>query len=190
MPDHMNEKCAEAFALRRAYPNDLGGMYVEEELQHEAPKIVTRRRPAGADDDAFAEYDPADTPGKGAAAADGDRGAADGAPGDDDRKRSLAKIHAIFREYGLGGRDQEVIRRAIVTGLLTPEKAEFPPEYIPLSKLTPQATAAVASALELWVDGQPKDEDIGAKLTFYGTRVTEGVQRSQAAAKAAAEPQS
>jgi phage recombination protein Bet len=31
-PDHMIEKCAEAFALRRAFPHDLGGIYVEEEI--------------------------------------------------------------------------------------------------------------------------------------------------------------
>lgn len=31
-PDHMIEKCAEAFALRRAFPNDLGGIYLEDEL--------------------------------------------------------------------------------------------------------------------------------------------------------------
>lgn len=31
-PEHMIEKCAEAFALRRAFPNDLGGLYIEDEL--------------------------------------------------------------------------------------------------------------------------------------------------------------
>jgi phage recombination protein Bet len=30
-PDHMIEKCAEAFALRRAFPHDLGGIYIDEE---------------------------------------------------------------------------------------------------------------------------------------------------------------
>jgi phage recombination protein Bet len=30
--DHMIEKCCEAFALRRAFPHDLGGIYVEDEL--------------------------------------------------------------------------------------------------------------------------------------------------------------
>jgi len=32
-PDHMIEKCAEAFALRRAFPHDLGGIYIPEEVQ-------------------------------------------------------------------------------------------------------------------------------------------------------------
>lgn len=31
-PDHQIEKCCEAFALRRAFPNDLGGLYVDEEM--------------------------------------------------------------------------------------------------------------------------------------------------------------
>jgi phage recombination protein Bet len=31
-PDHMIEKCAEAFALRRAFPHDLGGIYLEDEM--------------------------------------------------------------------------------------------------------------------------------------------------------------
>lgn len=31
-PDHMIEKCAEAFALRRAFPHDLGGLYIDEEM--------------------------------------------------------------------------------------------------------------------------------------------------------------
>jgi phage recombination protein Bet len=35
--DHMIEKCAEAFALRRAFPHDLGGLYVEDELPPAEP---------------------------------------------------------------------------------------------------------------------------------------------------------
>jgi phage recombination protein Bet len=31
-PDHMIEKCAEVFALRRAFPHDLGGIYLEDEM--------------------------------------------------------------------------------------------------------------------------------------------------------------
>jgi len=32
-PDHMIEKCCEAFACRRAFPNDFAGVYLEEEMQ-------------------------------------------------------------------------------------------------------------------------------------------------------------
>jgi phage recombination protein Bet len=31
-PDHMIEKCAEAFALRRAFPHDLGGVQLDDEM--------------------------------------------------------------------------------------------------------------------------------------------------------------
>lgn len=35
-PDHMIEKCCEAFATRRAFPNDFSGVYLEEEMQGRA----------------------------------------------------------------------------------------------------------------------------------------------------------
>jgi phage recombination protein Bet len=38
-PDHMIEKCAEAFALRRAFPHDLSGVYIEEEMAAAPPVI-------------------------------------------------------------------------------------------------------------------------------------------------------
>jgi phage recombination protein Bet len=40
-PDHMIEKCAEAFALRRAFPHDLGGLYIPEEMSEQLPASVT-----------------------------------------------------------------------------------------------------------------------------------------------------
>src|SRR5579859_994937 len=45
-PDHMIEKCAEAFALRRAFPNDLGGVWLEDEMPPQeagAPAPVRQR---------------------------------------------------------------------------------------------------------------------------------------------------
>jgi phage recombination protein Bet len=36
-PAHQIEKCAEAFALRRAFPHDLGGVYIEDEMPQQEP---------------------------------------------------------------------------------------------------------------------------------------------------------
>jgi len=46
MPDHMIEKCCEAFALRRAFPHDLGGVGLEDEMPQQepgAPAVIRQR---------------------------------------------------------------------------------------------------------------------------------------------------
>jgi phage recombination protein Bet len=46
MPDHMIEKCCEAFALRRAFPHDLGGVQLEDEMPPQepgAPAVIRQR---------------------------------------------------------------------------------------------------------------------------------------------------
>ena len=46
MPDHMIEKCCEAFALRRAFPHDLGGVRLEDEMPPQepgAPAVIRQR---------------------------------------------------------------------------------------------------------------------------------------------------
>lgn len=48
-PDHMIEKCCEAFATRRAFPNDFSGLYIPEELDSRAgdvPPAVRRVKAA------------------------------------------------------------------------------------------------------------------------------------------------
>jgi phage recombination protein Bet len=57
--DHMIEKCAEAFALRRAFPHDLGGVYLEDEMPpaQEVPRpqrvtaaeVISRGEPAATE---------------------------------------------------------------------------------------------------------------------------------------------
>lgn len=43
-PAHMLAKCAEALALRRAFPQDLAGVYVPEEMKEEQPAREPSRR--------------------------------------------------------------------------------------------------------------------------------------------------
>jgi phage recombination protein Bet len=42
MPEHMIEKCCEAFATRRAFPNDFSGVYLEEEMHGRQPEAEPR----------------------------------------------------------------------------------------------------------------------------------------------------
>lgn len=48
-PEHMIEKCCEAFATRRAFPNDFSGIYIPEETGGRADDGVMQVSRAGAD---------------------------------------------------------------------------------------------------------------------------------------------
>ncbi len=123
MPDHMIEKCAEAFALRRAFPNDLSGTYVEEELQHEPPPLLpARRRPPQAEDELTIQVHADDA----SDAEDAAAGREDAQPAEPTRRQANAKMNAIFKHYGMHGPDQAEDRRAVVSSILsTPELVEF-----------------------------------------------------------------
>lgn len=45
-PENMIEKCAEAKALRRAFPHDLGGLYIEEEMSSNDSVVLVQQGPA------------------------------------------------------------------------------------------------------------------------------------------------
>ena len=78
MPDHMIEKCCEAFALRRAFPHDLGGVQLEDEAPQQepgAPAVIRQRgrvtvaevidspsAPAANSDGRVPDADPASAP--------------------------------------------------------------------------------------------------------------------------------
>lgn len=53
--DHMIEKCAEAFANRRGFPHDLGGLYIEDEMQqvpegYDPAQVAARKTVRGSVD--------------------------------------------------------------------------------------------------------------------------------------------
>lgn len=137
MPDHMIEKCAEAFALRRAFANDLGGIYAEEELQGDmTPEHLTRSPESDADESE-------------------DQGQAETPPSDvRPAKESLALIAATFRQYGLGANTFAKLRHAIVTGLMIPdgERCEAISDYLAIDKLTPEAAALAADRVKAYCD--------------------------------------
>lgn len=115
-PDHMIEKCAEAFALRRAFPNDLGGIYLEDEVppmpaDAERPangrvtaQEITRRR-NGAPKDASSPADSSPSPGASVPHPPADAAGEDAQP-DPDRPPARASsgqvgiIHKHFTRLG------------------------------------------------------------------------------------------
>jgi phage recombination protein Bet len=157
MDDHMIEKCAEAFALRRSFPQDLGGMYVEEELQGDVerpgppPKMQAyTRAPDGSDEWSV----PGEVDGETGEVKSADSAEQPPPPADKPASKpeppkatgAQAKMMAIFREYGFAGRPHEQARRAIITYMAS---GDAPVErLLNPAELTPAVIEVVANALD------------------------------------------
>jgi phage recombination protein Bet len=115
-PDHMIEKCAEAFALRRAFPNDLAGVYLEDEMPaQDGPAVIRSRgrvtvaevieQPDGEAPERPVAAVPDETPASGPAAATGS-GSPEDEPGSAS-KDQLTSLHIILGTLGFGTDDRE-----------------------------------------------------------------------------------
>lgn len=159
MPEHMIEKCAEAFGLRRAFPADLGGMFVEEELQggiaEPPPKLKARKRGPTADDDFVVQ-------GEAESATPAAQSATESS-GPPPVAESLALIAASFRAHGLGANGYADIRHAVVTGFMHPDPASPPTALLDTDKLTPAAAQFLATTLAEWLGGLEEQDDFSVK---------------------------
>jgi len=185
-PDGMIAKCAEAGSLREAFPEDLGGLYIEEEFGDQQARGPGRRMPPTVQATVVAEPAPAN----GGSRPDAEtvvegvvREQANPVDGDleEQRKAALGKIHAIFADYGLGGRDGED-RDVRVACAANFGRAD---EHAPLLRLTSLdqldafQAAAVADRLQRFVTGGGDAKAVRAKLV----RMAASVRREWAKAE-------
>lgn len=176
MPDHMIEKCAEAFALRRAFPNDLGGLYIEEELQAQngriskPPVMPTYSREVQAEDGSVIE-------GKAEPVT---------APEDEPvlvpptRDESRVHIAARFREIGLGAKNHAAVRRAVLTGVLTPQEQDLT-AYVNPDELSEAEYAGAANELSAWLSALTDNDDgtVKEQVIAYAEGVRHAIETSQ-----------
>jgi len=114
---HMIEKCCEAFASRRAAPQDLGGLYITEEMQHpergrQAPTVATVLERDGQPVTEPAEAGPHDD--------DPDLA--------DQREKAMNRLFAQLRSIGWDGEDEvsAAVRRSAMAHLAR-ERDDDPP---------------------------------------------------------------
>jgi phage recombination protein Bet len=159
MGDHMIEKCAEAFALRRSFPQDLGGMYVEEELQNDpqpddyrTPKMQAMHRGPASDDDWVVPGTVDGETGEVKTETPADPPKTDKPPKSPENPKppaataAQAQMMAIFREYGFAGRPKEHERRNIITYMASGDSPVD--RLLNPAELTPAVIEVVARALD------------------------------------------
>lgn len=159
MPDAMRKAIEAVDAADAAERNAVDGEVIEEQEPGavEARSTVDRTEFAGAAehplDGAESNEDPGSAP-----------------PVDE----SMARIAAVFREYGFGQKVHGEIRRAVVTGLLHSDPENPPTGYVDSAKLTPAAAAAAAEAVARFCDGLADDPDLGTvkeQINAFAARV-------------------
>jgi phage recombination protein Bet len=140
-PDHMIEKCCEAFATRRAFPNDFSGVYLEEEMQG----------PRGSDEAAFRKISAAEIMTPGIPADDDEAADAEIVPDDATdpvaesepapREVTAQEVNDHFKALGYGVKDKDEVLH--IASTLAGRKLATA-----VADLTPAQLAAVAERLE------------------------------------------
>lgn len=169
--DHMLEKCCEAFASRRAFPNDLGGLYIAEEMGSDPGSMVVSK--AGAKVVA------------GRVAPEGDQPVdAEVVPDEPDptpeelRVAALRWVKEQFEDYGLGGKSKadHQARTALVAILGSPD------QMVPLTITTmaelnvDQAQQAARRLLDVITDANDHGRDVHEELVSLANAVTQSTQ--------------
>lgn len=94
-----------------------------------------------------------------------------GDPPPDRRASRMGKLHAMFREHGLGGKEHEGARRAVCTGLIAGDQ---PAEYVRLSGIQTEVLDITIMALQRFVDEEPGTAS--ARLREYADQITQAVE--------------
>lgn len=150
--DGQLEKCAEAKALRRAFPNDLGGLYVEEEMaaaEDDAPVPHSGHTPKGRARPRLRPEEP-----DGHASSEPDAYSEPRAP--HNRAEALEQLHGLFSRAGFTEDDRAL--RLFLTGMLAaPEDAE-PLEITSSSALSGPSAIEACRTFKLVMRTAHKDD--------------------------------